>query len=200
MADAKKKIRRIKRISYLLIFLAAAALAVYFLPFPWYVHTTKPMVYYEAKNPAQSETGVLEVEGWMLCYMFKPDHFYGTLETFMSDVTYQRGQYKVKTHIRFNEDPLPDVELADGYRMINFEKVDCTGDTQTFVDYWMNGDRSPIVSGRFQQVILQRTGHSGGQTVVRSYGITDAKNAGKAQDVLLKFQTDNPDYPMLPTP
>ena len=64
----------------------------------------------------------------------------------------------------------------------------------------MNGDRSPIVSGRFQQVILQRTGRSGGQTVVRSYGITDAKNAGKAQDVLLKFQADNPDYPMLPTP
>lgn len=191
--------RWIKAISCLLILLSFGALAAYYLPFPWYVHSTKPLVYYEASGSPAEETGVLEVEGWMLCYLYKQDRFFGSMEVFMSDATYRRGQYKAKARIRFDEDPKPDVPLAEGYRTIHFDKIDCTGDTQTFVNYWMDTERSPIVVGRFKQVILQQTGRSGGKTIVRSYAITDAKNVGKAQNVLMDFMTNNPDYPMLPT-
>ena len=193
-----KMVRWVKRISFLLIFLSLAALAVYYLPFPWYVHSTNPLVYFE-EGTSSEETGVLEVEGWMLCYLFKQDRFYGSMEVFMSDATYQRGPYKAKARIRFDEEPKPDVELAKGYRAVHFDKIDCDGDTTTFIDYWMGPDRSPIVKGRFEQVILQKTGKSGGKTVIKSYGITGVKNAAKAQNVLMDFRTDNPDYPMLPT-
>ena len=199
MAKPNRAIRWIKAISFLLIMASLAALAVYYLPFPWYVHSTKPLVYYEASGSPAEETGVLEVEGWMLCYLYKQDRFYGSMEVFMSDATFQRGQYKAKMRIKFDEDPNPDVELAEGYRTIHFDKIECTGDTQTFVDYWMNAERSPIVFGRFKQVILQKTLRSGGKTIIRSYAITDAKSAAKAQNVLMDFREANPDYPILPT-
>ncbi|MBR2263700.1 MAG: hypothetical protein IJ917_05045 [Firmicutes bacterium] len=198
MANAKRVFRWIKWISVLVILLSSAALAVYFLPFPWYVHRTMPMVYYNASGSPQEETGVLEVEGFMLCFLYKPDHFYGSMESYMSDATYKKGPFKAKMHIKFDADPKPDVDLAKDYRTIHFEKIDCSGDTETFIDYWMGQDRSPIVVGRFKQVILQKTMRSGGRPVIKAFCITDAKNVGKAQNVLLDFQLDNPDYPMLP--
>ena len=156
------------------------------------------MVYYNASGSPQEETGVLEVEGFMLCFLYKPDHFYGSMESYMSDATYKKGPFKAKMHIKFDADPKPDVDLAKDYRTIHFEKIDCSGDTETFIDYWMGQDRSPIVVGRFKQVILQKTMRSGGRPVIKAFCITDAKNVGKAQNVLLDFQLDNPDYPMLP--
>ena len=182
----EKIIRRIKRITLLLVFLCAAGAAVKYLSFPWYIHKELPMICYQP-NGSGKEEGVLEVRGWMLCYMFKADRFYGQVETTMGSATYKQKEYKGTIRATMDRESRPGYQLAKGYRAMHIQKADFEGDMAAFMKYWMGKDRLPIIEGRFKAILLESP--NTGQ-----YTVAPAKTVQQAWKVVDGIKENNPGY------
>ena len=182
----------------LVVLLCLVGLIVRFVPFPWYVHEELPMVYYQTGEDTTYETGIIEVKGWMLCYCYKPDKFYGRIESLMGDATFGHREYQAEVSITFNQNPKPPVKLDSDYRYVHFDRVRCEGDVTTFVKYWYDNNRVPIIKGRFKSVILQLTEVENNRLILNSYCVCPGTSAWIGQRTLNAFTLENPNYPLLP--
>ena len=183
----KEKIwRRVKLITALVVILTAGVLAVVYLPFPWYVHKDMSMVCFRPTGSAH-EDGVIEVRGWMLCYMFKPDRFYGTVETTMGNATYKHGDYKGKVKAVFEDTLNAGMKLSKGYRRLVVESADFEGDMMSFLRYWMNKEHHPVIEGRFKSIFLEND-------YANLYSVSPAKTVQEAWKVVDHIKEDNPGF------
>ena len=198
MTGNKKKYRWIKLAIILVFLLCLGGAALRFLPFPWYVHEELPMAYFQSTDDVDYETGLMEVNGWMLCYLFKPDRFYGTVETIMEKATFGHREYKAKMTVTFDKEPVPDQKLAKGWRYVHIDKIDCDGDIQSFINYWYDENRSPIVKGRFKGVVLQQTYSRSTGDLLHELCVCPGTSAWTGQKTWEDFLKENPSYPVLP--
>lgn len=198
MAIRRKTKKKIKAILIAAVLIIAAGAAFRYLPFPWYVRKEIPITYFTSETDGEAETGVAEIRGWMLHYLVQPDTFRGTIETIRPDATFRRGEFKATVQAVFDRERKPDVPLEEGYRYLNIGKADCEGDVDTFIAYWMDRNRAPLIEKRFDSVILQKTIGRGEDARRVDFCTGPAKSPIQGRKVLETFQEANPDYPWLP--